>query len=202
MEANSKRGRPLGSGKDDADDLKAVAALILATPGLLPTTAYKRLKASAGDADIRRFQVKWKANAGDLMAQAQARREMQTQARQSEGSRRARHGGVAASLAEIAHTISALSANPAMQSISDIYNSPGMQAMRDLHSSPAMQAVRDLHDSPAMRAVRDLQNSPAMQAIRDIQDSPTMRAIREYQDSPVMRAVREQQEIISRMRGY
>ena len=212
MTIKSKRGRPIGTGKNDDADLQAVADALLRTPGLRPTTAYKRHRPLAGDADVRRIQVKWRANADALMANAQAKQDAQT--RRAETSGRTRRRDETNALADLAREMSALSSSPALKAMADLQNSPAMQAMRDLQNSPAlqamadlqnspaMQAMRDLHASPAMQAIQDLQNNPAMRAIREYQNSPALQAIRDYQNSPAMQAIREHQQMISRLKGF
>lgn len=73
------RGRPRGSGKNDAPHLALVADLIVCEPSLRPTTAMKRVMRSRKDwgaSDetlLRRWQVKWKAGAAGFLAAARDR---------------------------------------------------------------------------------------------------------------------------------
>lgn len=75
-----RRGRPPGSGKDDAPLLDAVADLLVSDPTLRPTTAIKRViytQKSTGTRDeslTRRLQGKWRAQADDLLQKARERR--------------------------------------------------------------------------------------------------------------------------------
>jgi hypothetical protein len=68
------RGRPLGSGKDDADLLGRTAAILLSNAKMKPTTAMRQVlleKASRPETDattIRRLQVKWKIDGDGYMA--------------------------------------------------------------------------------------------------------------------------------------
>ncbi len=69
-----RRGRPPGTGRDDSAMLTAVADVLQAKPGTKATTAMRRLaKGAATDSDLRRLQVKWKAEGDRRMAEAGAR---------------------------------------------------------------------------------------------------------------------------------
>ena len=68
------RGRPIGTGKDDAPTLSKVADLIVANPALRPTTAIKRVLDRLDPSIIRRLQVKWRAGKEEYLAQARSRR--------------------------------------------------------------------------------------------------------------------------------
>ena len=68
------RGRPKGSGKDDSAFLKRVADLLLQNPDMKPTTAIKRVIGVDNPSNIRRLQVKWKANREALLAAARERK--------------------------------------------------------------------------------------------------------------------------------
>lgn len=77
MTIKRPRGRPPGSGIDDARFLARVADEVLKVSGLKPTTAMKRLLRSSTDwqgaseeAALRRWQTKWKSSSAGLMVQA------------------------------------------------------------------------------------------------------------------------------------
>lgn len=70
-----KRGRPPNTGIDDSAHLKRIAELMIATPGLLPTTAMHRVirgrKWPASDkALVRRWQKKWQTEGERYLAEA------------------------------------------------------------------------------------------------------------------------------------
>ena len=69
-----RRGRPIGTGKDDSSTLSRVADLIAANPALRPTTAIKRLLDTLDPSTIRRLQVKWRVGKDEYLAQARLRR--------------------------------------------------------------------------------------------------------------------------------
>jgi hypothetical protein len=71
------RGRPRGTGKPDGQVLRAIADLLVADVRLRPTTAMKRTVGHQNPSTIRRLQVKWKANGGAFLREAQMRREQQ-----------------------------------------------------------------------------------------------------------------------------
>ncbi|MBN8553745.1 MAG: hypothetical protein J0L52_12720 [Caulobacterales bacterium] len=69
-----KRGRPIGSGKDDQQILDAIADRMVRTPNLPATTALRQLKPDASPAEVRRIQAKWKVRRTALLASATKRR--------------------------------------------------------------------------------------------------------------------------------
>jgi hypothetical protein len=75
MGDKKRRGRPVGSGKDDSAVLQAIAGRILQDPTLKPTAVYKRLDAEWTFASVRRIQDKWRTAKVGLLAEAQARRD-------------------------------------------------------------------------------------------------------------------------------
>lgn len=169
------RGRPPGTGKNDAHTLESVADMVIATPALRPTTAMRRVAPKATGAEIRRFQAKWKEERETLLDRARARAEARRTTNASPPRRHRSASGIAA-LGRVSQEMDAVS-----RRAQEILDSPAMRAMRDLENSSALKAMRDLENSPALKAMRDLENSATMRALRDL-DSPTMRAIRQYQD--------------------
>ena len=197
MTSQSKRGRgrPIGTGKDDAPTLSKVADLIVANPALRPTTAIKRVLDKLDPSIIRRLQVKWRAGKEEYLTQARSRREVTVAparrasipysprtARQLMAAQRAMQDALGGS-----H----------LASVQAALNDPGLRAMREAMSSPAMQAMQEAmrryQESPAMKAIEEFRSSPAMRAIEELHNSPTMRAMRELQDSPTMQAMRDLQ---------
>ncbi len=80
MTIKRPRGRPTGSGIDDAWFLACVADEVLKDSGLKPTTAMKRLlrsstnwQGASEEAALRRWQTKWKVSSDGLLAQARER---------------------------------------------------------------------------------------------------------------------------------
>lgn len=74
------RGRPVGSGKNDAVTLMQVARLMVRDPSLKPTTAMKRVIAARKDWPerdetlLRRLQIKWRTPGQNFLDRA--RREL------------------------------------------------------------------------------------------------------------------------------
>jgi hypothetical protein len=158
-----RRGRPRGSGKNDAPYLAQVADFLLRDPSLKPTTAMKRVVAgrkdwSASDETLlRRWQIKWKEQGQALMAAARERARP-----------RPATPVTPLSLWAVAHGV----------------NSTEIKALIE-RKSAWMQAIIDVQNSPTLRqwdeAIRAMQNSPALkqwdETIRAMRNSPTMRAI-------------------------
>ena len=190
-----RRGRPIGTGKDDSSTLSRVADLIAANPALRPTTAIKRLLDTLDPSTIRRLQVKWRVGKDEYLAQARLRRTVVVaQARRSNAPYSPR---AARQLAAAHRAMQDTLGGSHLASVQAALNDPGLRAMREAMGSPAMlatqEAMRRYQESPAMRAIEEFRSSPAMRAIEELQNSPTMRAIRELQDSPAMRAMRDLQ---------
>ena len=162
MTTNTKtRGRPKGSEKDDTQVLAAIADLILGNPNLPATTAMRRLKPKAADADIRRWQAKWKDRKASLLAAARAR--VDAQNRRHERCRARGRGRVD------------------LASEGAFLDSPTFRAAQGLAFGPAMKAIEAYQNSPAMRAVREWESSPTMRVLREIENNPAIRIAREHQ---------------------
>lgn len=172
---SSKRskGRPKGSEKDDYVVLAAVADRIFSNPALRPTSAMRQLRRKATDAEIRRWQSKWRDRKDSLLADASVRAEAKArrEAEQTSGTTRR--------------------ANPV-----------GLAAVGGLLDTPAMRIARGLDLSPAMKAMEAYRNSPAMRLVREMENSPAMRLIRQLEDSGIMRIVREQQRMAERLSKF
>lgn len=67
-EKKPRRGRPKGSGIDDSARLRSIAALMVADPGLKPTTAIKRIGVN-DPSIIRRLRDKFHVCKAQLMAE-------------------------------------------------------------------------------------------------------------------------------------
>jgi len=174
------RGRPVGSGKDDAPTLSRLADLILANPKMRPTTAMKRLDIFDPSV-IRRLQGKWRIEADHHMAQARARHALATApsrrpnssyspraARQIAGAHRIMNDALG--MSHFAAIQAALE-NPTLRAAREMMNTPEMLA--------AQETARRYRESPAMQAIQEFQNSPTMQAMRELQGSPAVQAARE-----------------------
>jgi hypothetical protein len=195
-----KRGRPVGTGLDDTPVLIRMADLMVANPVLKPTTAIKRLVPLAGEAQVRRLQIKWRAGSAELMEEAR-RRATSGEPGTNPLRRTRRRGASLAHLPNLARALRDAHESVALKAMREMLDSSTMRAARELYDTTAMQAARELQNSTAMQAMRELQNSTAMQAMRELQNSTAMQAMRELQDSPAMRVMREQREIWDRVAG-
>lgn len=191
MSSNKRgRGRPLGTGLNDAPTLGSIADMLAADPAMKPTRAIKRILDKPSETTVRRLQGKWKIEGARYLAEAQARRAIvPAPARRSSVPYSPR---TARQLFE-AHRRMQDALSPAMRAAHEMMNSPAMLA--------AQEAARRFHESPTMRAIEELRSSPTMRAIEEFQNSPTMRAMRELQDSPTMRAIREAQAQMRLLNG-
>lgn len=78
------RGRPTGSGKNDTPHLRKVAALLIENATMKPTTAMNKViwagEWTESEPTLRRrWQVKWKTQGADLIAEARQAREAKRQ---------------------------------------------------------------------------------------------------------------------------
>jgi hypothetical protein len=73
-----RRGRPVGTGRDDSTASEAIADLLVKESSLNPTAAIKRTLSSPNDSDVRRLQIKWKASARDALESARRRQSVPT----------------------------------------------------------------------------------------------------------------------------
>ena len=171
-----RRGRPSGSGIDDAGTLAAVADTLVAHPGMKPTTAMKRSVRGIQPSHLRRLQVKWKVDSEGLRTEARQRVQEREEARtRADVATRSTTG-----LSQRAITIAGLM-DPLQRMMRDIANSPLQRMMRDIANSPLQRMMRDIENSPLQRMMRDIENSPLWRMMRDIENSPLRRAIREMQ---------------------
>ena len=173
---SSKRtkGRPKGSEKDDNAVLAGIADRIFCDPALRPTTAMRQLRRKPTDAEIRRWQSKWKSRKDSLLADASVRAEARAQREADRVSAGTTHRT----------------------------NLTRLAAMGGLLDTPVMRIARGLDVSPAMKAMEAYRNSPAMRLIREMENSPTMRLIRQLEDSGIMRMVRQQQQMAEKLSKF
>lgn len=187
MTIKRSRGRPRGSGKNDAPFLNQIADELLKCPELKPTTVMKRLlhkrqdwNGASEDAVLRRWQVKWQVSGNTFMAQA---RERAVAVRTVPGrSYMPHYGGVAAVTEMIGQS---LRAHDRMQ---DMINPPGMRAALDTFaemersSRIAAQRIQDVMNTPGMRAALDrfaeMQRSQriAVERVQDMINQPGVRS--------------------------
>lgn len=181
------RGRPPGSGIDDAARLAAVADLLLANPALKPTTAMKRVVRKIEDSDLRRLQVKWKADGPRLQLEAEAR--ARKRAQQAETRRRAEAEALSAGAASFWATTTMMGLpEPAwMRASRELAASPSMRCMQTLKDPAYLGSARQMIDalvlnaSPTSRFMQSIEKSPGRQALDALQESSCMQRLSGFQ---------------------
>lgn len=161
------RGRPIGSGKDDAPTLSKIADLRAANPGLKVTPAIRQVLSNPNSATVRRLQAKWQMDGSKYLAAAQERRTVASMpVRRTSASYSLR---VARQIAEAQRKVSGMLGTSAWENLTSAalraaYDDPITKAMRKVNESPTMRAARGLYDDPIMRATQELQGSPTLRA--------------------------------------
>ena len=190
--AKRKRGRPPGSGRDDAGILRKLAEYLLDNPATKPMTAIKKVCVRPSESDIRRVYNKWCKQRDDLKSAELERRRF----KEPPGATNRRRAGADYWLSGRAGR--ELENQPFFRALHDLQHSPALQRVRDLEkamhdaqNTPLAQAMRDHLNSPLAQAVWEMQNSPLAQAVRDHMNSPLAQAVRAMQDTTLARSVRE-----------
>jgi hypothetical protein len=168
-----RRGRPKGSGIDDAAVLGAIADTLVANDGMRPTTAMKRCVKGIGATHLRRLQVKWKLDGARLRAAALQRAEARSAAERAAAQPAAR-GALPAtrgrSLEDAIRTLNAIHESPVLAlhgRLQDLVDPPFVRRMREMDAM-----LRGIANSPAIQAAQRLAESPAMRAMRAITEAP------------------------------
>lgn len=172
MTIKRSRGRPRGSGKNDAPFLNQIADELLKFPELKPTTVMKRLlhkrqdwNGASEDAVLRRWQVKWQVSGNTLMAQA---RERAAVVRSVPGRSYMPHYGGVADVTRMA-----------VQRVQDMINQPGLRSTLDSFTEMqrrqriAVERVQELINQPGVRSTLD--SFTEMQRIQDAITPPGFR---------------------------
>jgi hypothetical protein len=160
------RGRPHGSGKDDSRYLEQVADLLVRDHSLKPTTAMKRIMLGrkdwgATDATLlRRWQVKWRAKEGSLLAAARERARPKP-------------------VVYASNYATPRSSPPSIKDFLDPLRAvrEHEQCMRDLIDTPWMQAIRDaqtiVESDPIWKSIKEaskaIESDPFWSRIRNVQ---------------------------------
>jgi hypothetical protein len=168
------RGRPKGSGKDDAAALNRVADMLVSNPDMKPTRAMKQCIKEIGETELRRLQDKWKRHGADLRLAAEQRAQRRHEAR------RAVAGGGLGLTGQRLH---------------DALNPPWMRQLREMQ-----ERMEALQGGPLMKHFREmqermeaLQSSPIMRQLRELQERAHAMA-----ESPLMKRVHDLQEQLGR----
>lgn len=189
--AKRQRGRPKGSGLNDGPRLDRIADLMIARPGLKPTTAIKQTDPAPNDTEIRRLQGKWSEEGEARLAAAHERQAVRRAAQaQRSAARRSGSGTGIGAIAEMERQLRAAErlANLA-RGIDSLTPSAVADAAAGIDRSTA--AIQAIYDSPAMRLARGLDDSPTMRLVREMENSPTMRLMRELENGPTARLARK-----------
>lgn len=190
-EDRKRRGRPMGTEMDDSKMLAAIADMLIVAPGMRPTTAMRRIKRDASDAEIHRWQDKWKQRKSALINAASARAEEAKRKRaEKEAVEATRFSGV-----DILKFASGLPNLAAVNPIWQVFNSPEMRFARELRDNPAMRTIWEYQRSPEMQTARRI--AKEMEEARRIasahlHDSATQEALQ---------AMKDQQEAIRALLG-
>jgi hypothetical protein len=200
MAGERRPGRPKGDGTNDDKELAAMADMILANPGLRPTTAYKRVVHRPTEAAIRRIQAKWRERRETLLAAAGDRRD-----------RARERTAISPSAARAARFESATeTAARRMDEMLGGFRSglgrelAAMQALRDAVDPPALRELRRIMDNPLAKAMRSLDESTGVRAMREalgIWDNPTMHAAMGLEVGAVARALQAQDKAMRDLMG-
>lgn len=155
----SKRGRPVGSGKrEDRELLHRMADLLVRDSGLSRTGAAKKVVPEWTDHVVRRLLRKWNAQAETLLAQARARRDAPVEAASPPQSRllnlavlSALTARARAQAAPLSATIKALHANypglsTAARLSAEFNNLPIVRLRREMEQMSIFQYQRALRE--------------------------------------------------------
>ncbi len=155
-----RRGRPTGTDiKTDLAVLRQAAGLLVAGTAKRPTDAFRRLVPTAGDSEIRRYQVKWKKGGEALLAEAR------TQCAEQEQAAARRRAEAAAAMPR------------------SVLGSAGAFDFSNLE-----RLARMIEDSPMMKLQRQLQDNPInklaeqMERMQKLLDSPLQQNLRKMDD--------------------
>jgi hypothetical protein len=152
----NNKGRPKGTEKDDSAVLSAIADMIHATPTLKASTAMRRYKRDASDAEIRRWQAKWKERKQAYLLQAAERAVIKNAPVSSHHA-----GNLRRNLVQLAAM--GVYPDPATMRLAMEGLSPGIKAIMAFQSSPEMRIIRELQNSPVMRIAQGLSTNPIVQ---------------------------------------
>lgn len=178
-----QRGRPKGSEIDDSTVLAAIADMLTANPKMRATTAMRRIKREVSDAEIHRWQDKWKQRKVSLLADAAVRAEAEKR-RESERQSASRSSGV--DILKFADKVS---------------DNPLVRLAKELEDNPIRRMARDLENNPITRLARELENNPITRLAREMENNPLVRLAREMEANPALKMLQEQRRYIDTLYG-
>lgn len=177
------KGRPKGTEMDDSAMLATIADMLVANPDMKATSAMRRIKPQASDAEIHRWQDKWKRRKVELLKEAKARDAAAMR-------KKAERAPVAPTSVDMIRFASGLTGLPTLDPIWKFLKSPEMQAIQELYKNGTMKVIQDLK-KPEMEAARRLAEN-ARQA-REMFNDPTLRE--------ALIAIEEQREAMRALTG-
>jgi len=165
----ARRGRPRGTGIDDLPSLAAVADMLLASPGMLPTTAMKRAVRGVQATQLRRLQEKWRVHGARFLAEARerARRGEEAAAKAAV----ARAAAVAPDQAAAWRVAAGMVDHAGMASVLGRMDIPALKAMHLEHASMAAAMFRQLGDVGGTKRLLDMVDPPALRQMRALQET-------------------------------
>jgi len=179
---STRRGRPRGTGIDDSSTLAVVADVLLASPGMRPTTAMKRAVRGVEATRLRRLQEKWRDHGTRLLAEARERAKQRDDV--------AARAAAAHALAVAKQGLSVALRNPigmadhkATRTALDILGRPAMKAMQLEHAAIAGLFPQHLGDLVGNKKLMDLMDPPALRALRQTMEIPVLREMRVMQET-------------------
>ena len=155
----------------------AIADMLTENPDMKATAAMRRIKRDASDAEIHRWQDKWKQRKTGLLAEAAVRaHEVKRKRAEKEAIEATRVSGI-----DILKFASRLPGLPALDPLWEVFNSPEMRFARELHSNGTMRSISELQKSPEMEAARRIANE-TREALRLFNDPSTRDALKAIEE--------------------
>lgn len=177
----ARRGRPRGTGIDDTPTLAEVADILLASPGMRPTTAMKRAVRGVEATQLRRLQEKWRVHGGRLLAEARERGRLKQEAVAKSVAARAAHSRHDQSTAW--RDAMGMVDHEAIKSALGHMDLPALKAMHVEHAAMAGMVSHQLGDIGGIKKLMDLMDPPALKALRQTMELPALRQMRALQET-------------------
>jgi hypothetical protein len=197
--ASSKkdRGRPKGSERDDSAMLASIASLMFGDPKLKPTTAMRRIDRNASDADIRRWQVKWKDRKHILLVKAAASSE-------DEERKKAQYRAELNRIIKAAQSRTIYDLPESALNFSLAFNpsAADLAAMGHNKNDHVMRRILGKGSNAYERIMRQMEDDPIERIIRHMNNDPISRIARGLADDPIARAARKQQEMLDKFTKF
>lgn len=181
MSEKRMRGRPVGTGIDDAPMLRRIADLIVRQPGLRPTTAFKQCQKRPSQSQVRRIQDKWRKGNAHFLAEAEARLATERQAQL--GARQLIARSRQSTVFDPFGPLDALSERVRQLTATAQFAKAFELATRTSSDSLLNRLTRQIHGGSYARAVRGWENSSYLRAVRAFENSPLTRLTRQLEEN-------------------